>query len=132
MRFTENEDVSKFARGIIEFYHRFYIDVAGEAGCPLHDPLAMGICIDRDFVSKIQPCNLRVVQNSEQYLPTGRTASFSEELIRGQTIVEKRKGVIAKGIKPNVDVCLIAKSDEFLDFFADTIAESKYGQTYKK
>lgn len=120
--FSNNGEVSRFAKTIIKFYQKFYINVAGETGCPLHDPLAMGICIDKNFVSEVQPMNINVVQQSELYYPSGRACSTLEELIRGQTIVERRKGVLAKGLEPNVRVCLKAKSKEFLDFFAKTLS----------
>lgn len=121
--FSNNGKVARFAEDIIKFYHKFYINVDGEAGCPLHDPLAMGICIDKNFVSEVQPMNIHVVQKSELYYPRGRPDSTLEELIRGQIIVERRKVVLAKGLEPNVRVCLKAKSKEFLDFFAKTLSE---------
>lgn len=120
-RFNDDGEISTFIRGIVEFYHEFYINVAGEDGCPLHDPLAMGICIDKNFVSEIKPKNLNVVRQSESYLPRGRIGSFSEELIRGQIIAERRKGILANGLKPNVNVCMGIKSEEFLNFFAETL-----------
>lgn len=120
-RFKDDGKISTFIREIVEFYHDFYIEIAGEDGCPLHDPLAMGICIDKNFVSEIEPENLNVVRQSETYLPRGRIGSFSEELIRGQIIAEGRKGIRKNGLKPNVNVCLGIKSEEFLDFFAETL-----------
>lgn len=120
-RIKDDGGISTFIREIVEFYHEFYIKKAGEDGCPLHDPLAMGICIDKNFASEIEPENLNVVRQSESYLPRGRIGSFSEELIRGQIIAERRKGILANGLKPNVNVCLGIKSEEFLDFFAETL-----------
>jgi len=123
-RFPDTEEVSRFVKDIVRFYHRFYINVAGEKGCPLHDPLAMGICIYGDFVTEIQPMNVNVVQQSESYMQIGRMSSTSAELIRGQTIAERINGASAKELMPNVNVCLKVNKEKFLDFFAKTLTNS--------
>lgn len=113
--------VTQFVSEIVEPYQRNYIAKAGAYGCPLHDPLAMGICSNKGLVFKVPMCVL-VVENSES--KTNKEAivhSLGCELIRGQTIAERRKGAIKTGIKPNVDVCINVKSREFIDYFIRTL-----------
>lgn len=123
-RFPDTEEVSRFVKDIVRFYHKFYMGVAGEEGCPLHDPLAMGVCIDKAFMTEIQPMNVNVVKSSELYKQISKMSSTSQELIRGQTIAERRKGASARELKHNVDVCLKVKREKFLDFFAKTLTNS--------
>lgn len=113
--------VTQFVNEIVEPYQRNYIAKAGEYGCPLHDPLAMGICADKGLVFKV-PMYVLVVENSESKINKEAIVdSPGCELIRGQTIAEKRKGAIKRGIKPNVDVCINVKSQEFMDYFIRTL-----------
>ncbi|MCL0097263.1 nucleoside hydrolase, partial [Dehalococcoidia bacterium] len=113
--------VTKFVHEIVETYQRNYIAKAGEYGCPLHDPLAMGICTNKGLVFKV-PMYVLVVENSESKINKKAIVdSPSCELIRGQTIAERRKGAIRIGIKPNVDVCINVKSQEFIDYFIRTL-----------
>lgn len=121
-RFPDTGEVSRFVKEIIKHYNKFYINI-GEKGCPLHDPLAMGICIDKNFVTEFQPMKVYIGEEFESYLHEGRISLPSEELIRGQTIVERIKGEVAGELDTNANVCLKVNSEKFLDFFAKTLTE---------
>lgn len=85
-------DIAEFYMGA---YESFY---PGIGGCALHDPLAVGVAIDRSLV-EAQPMRVTVVTEGEQ---TGRTVgSFEGE--------------------PKINVCLKVDADRFLAHFMDRI-----------
>jgi purine nucleosidase len=89
-----------FVHKIVKFYYKFYMDRIGFKGCPLHDPLAMGVLINPSFV-QTKSLSLRVITTSEQK--------------RGHIEVDNTKA------KPTTNVCLKVDSKKFLKFVIDTI-----------
>lgn len=77
---------------------------SGFLGAPLHDPLAMGFCIDRSFL-ELQPMHVRV-ETSGTYT-------------RGACVPEERPWM---HMRPNVKVALGVGSERFLDYFKKTVS----------
>lgn len=93
----------RLAKSILQTYVRRYMD-EGLRGSPLHDPLAMGYCLDETFL-RLRPMFLRVET----------TGTFT----RGACVPEKRA---MERRRPNVSVALGVDSERFLDYFGDTIS----------
>ena len=93
----------KFVKSIITKYMRVSID-KGSIGSPLHDPLAMGFCLDRTFL-KLRPMHLRVESNGIY--------------TRGACVPEERSWV---NIRPNASVALDVDSGRFLDYFKRVVS----------
>ena len=94
----------RLIKSIIPKYHSGYIG-NGLPGGPLHDPLAMGFCIEEDFLD-LRPMFVRVET----------TGAYT----RGACIPEERPWVHRP---PNVRVALGVDSERFLDYFRRTASE---------
>ena len=79
------------------------MDVVGFPGCPLHDPLAVGYVIKPSIFEK-KEISARVETEGEN--------------ARGMLVLEERPGKYAKS---NASFCTDVKSEEFLDYFIDTM-----------
>jgi inosine-uridine nucleoside N-ribohydrolase len=90
-------------RSMVLAYQRGY-GGSGFPGAPLHDPLAMGYCLDRTFL-QLTPMFLRVE-------PAGAYT-------RGACVPEERRG---EHPTPDVRVALGVDSRRFLDFFKATVS----------
>jgi len=87
-----------------DFYMDFYeTSNPGIGGCPLHDPLAVGMAIDSSFCKTEK---LPVEVDTEGILSTGRT-------------ICDRRAMPAK--PPNVNVCLEVDADRFLAHFLSRV-----------
>ena len=91
----------RLVRSIVGRYQKGYAD-SGLAGSPLHDPLAMGFCIDPTFL-RLRPMYLRVET----------TGTYT----RGACVTEGRPWM---NIKPNVRVAVGVDSRRFLEYFKRT------------
>ncbi len=91
------------AKSVLGKYQREYV-ASGFRGAPLHDPLAMGFCIDRTFL-ELQPMHVRV-ETSGTYT-------------RGACVPEERPWMHRR---PNVKVALGVDSERFLDYFKKTVS----------
>ncbi|MDA4114254.1 MAG: nucleoside hydrolase [Thaumarchaeota archaeon] len=94
----------RLIRSIVPKYHSGYIGT-GLPGGPLHDPLAMGFCIEQDFLD-LRPLFVRVET----------TGVYT----RGACVPEERPWVQRP---PNVEVALGVDSERFLDYFKRTASE---------
>ncbi len=91
----------RLVKSIVGRYQKGYAD-SGLAGSPLHDPLAMGFCIDATFL-KLQPMYLRV-ETSGAYT-------------RGACVPEERPWMHKRA---NVRVATGVDSRRFLEYFKKT------------
>ncbi|WP_430541089.1 nucleoside hydrolase [Sporosarcina thermotolerans] len=92
-------DESRFYADMTDFYIQAYETFEpGFGGCALHDPLAVGVAIDPDFVKR-EEWNVKVVLDGEE---TGRTVASAEG-------------------EPKVQVCTEVKAEQFLDHFLGRI-----------
>ena len=94
----------RLVRSIVGRYQKGYAD-SGLAGSPLHDPLAMGYCIDATFL-ELQPMLLRVET----------TGTYT----RGACVPEERSWV---NMKPNVRVAVGVDSRRFVEYFKRTASK---------
>ncbi|SDY07170.1 purine nucleosidase [Evansella caseinilytica] len=90
---------SRFLADISKFYIDFYMRENGLAGCGLHDPLAVGVAIDQEFV-KTEPLYVRVDLGEE----IGKTY----EVGRGEE-------------QSLIDVALEVDAEKFKDHFMQMI-----------
>ncbi len=93
----------RLAKSILQTYVRRYIH-DGLLGSPLHDPLAMGYCLDRTFL-RLRPMFLRV--------------ETTGEYTRGACVPEERA---LEDRRPNANVALGVDHERFLDYFGETIS----------
>ncbi len=87
----------------------------GFAGSPLHDPLAVGVAIDRSLV-KTQPMRVDVEVRGE--LTRGETVANRHNL--RETSVEKGDRRVVQGVErvePNAEVSVDVDAERFLQLF---------------
>nr|WP_240353162.1 nucleoside hydrolase [Cohnella algarum] len=95
----KDPELGGFLAEVTEFYIGFYETIhPGKGGCGLHDPLAVGVAVNPDFVTT-EMLNVQVLLNEEEL---GRTAELPDG-------------------KPNLRVCVGVKAQEFLEHFADRV-----------
>lgn len=88
-------DDARFYADMTDFYIQAYETFEpGFGGCALHDPLAVGVAIDPEFVKK-EEWNVKVVLEGDE---TGRTVASAEG-------------------EPKVQVCTEVKAEQFLNHF---------------
>ena len=92
----------KFVKSIISKYVRAEL-AAGRKGGPLHDPLAMGYCIDNTFV-KLKPAFVRVETQ-------GR-------FTRGACVTEERPWV---NVTPNLSYAFDVDASRFVNYFKKAV-----------
>lgn len=93
-----------FIRRITDFYMDFYREIENLDGCYLHDPLAVGVAIDRGFVGTRK---MKV------------DVETKGEITRGESVADFRP---FNGIVPNADVCVSVDSARFVDFFTGRVS----------
>ena len=95
---------------MIEYYFRAYQGkMTGIAGCPLHDPLAVGIAVDRSLATVLPLC-LTVDTEGPSI---GRTVGDVERLAEPQ---------------PNVQVCIGVDGGRYVDSFMEVLKSLVGGQ----
>ncbi|MGJ9385719.1 nucleoside hydrolase [Salipaludibacillus sp. CF4.18] len=85
-----------------DYFERYY-ERNGVEGCALHDPLAIGVALDKKIVT------------TERYFVDVETRS---ELCDGQTVCDFQHRLEKK---PNVNVCLEVDSEAFLNLFIENL-----------
>ncbi|WP_040227029.1 nucleoside hydrolase [Bhargavaea cecembensis] len=93
----------RFVKESTAHYMKRFEELTGLRACAMHDPLAVGVALDRSFVW------------TERLHVDVETSST---LCDGQTVCDFSNWT---GKEPNVDVCLEADSDRFIDFLVETI-----------
>ena len=99
----ENTPSGKFVKSIIAHYQKASLG-SGVRGSHLHDPLAMGYCIDKTFLT-LNPAFIRV-ETEGKYT-------------RGECVPEERSWV---KITPNVNFAQDVDVNRFIDYFKKTIS----------
>ena len=103
---SANTPVTRFVDKIITHYMEFYKNVVGVNGCGMHDPLAVGVAIDRSLVKTRK---LFVTVETRGEFTTGETVGD----LRGS-----KEGLVHP---PNMDVCIDVDADRFIRSFIDVI-----------
>jgi purine nucleosidase len=98
-------DVGEFVQVSTAHYIDRYSKVNGVRACALHDPLAVGVAIDKS-----------IVQTRKLYVDV----ETRSELCDGQTVCDFQNRL---NRKPNVDVCLQVDQDKFLDMFVRSLQQ---------
>ena len=89
---------------ISRHYMKFYKETRGIDGCVMHDPLAVGVAIDKTLVKK-EKASVSVETKGE--LTLGKTVANLGKNDRGRPL--------------NMEVCLDVDSDRFIHTFVDAL-----------
>ena len=79
---------------------------SGDAACPLHDPLAVGVAIDPSFVR---------TERFEADVETGG------ELTTGMLVADRRKAKAPSGFDGRIQGCVEVSAERFVKFFLDRV-----------
>lgn len=112
--------VAAAAAGMIGHYLAFE-ESLGNAGAPLHDPLAVGLAIDKSFARKSQRMRIDVETKGE--LTYGQTVANRN--LRTLTFTDAGDHYEAgefKTVQPNAEVPLVVDGERFLRMFLERIA----------
>ncbi|MCB0173637.1 MAG: nucleoside hydrolase [Anaerolineae bacterium] len=98
--------VAQFIADCTEIYMAFYRDNEGFHGCYVHDPLAVGIMIDRGLA---QTERVHLVVETEGRFTTG------------MSLADRRDRRDEAGNPPNVEVCLDVDTERFWPMFDELL-----------
>lgn len=98
--------VAEFAGKAITYYMNSASEAINRSGCPLHDPLAIGVAIDRS-----------IIETKEFYVDVETKC----EKTRGKTIADIQTTHMISKRKPNMDVCLEVDCKRFLEIFVESL-----------
>ncbi len=104
-----DQDILPFAQFIAdctEIYMAFYRDNEGFYGCYVHDPLAVGVAIDRALV-KTEPVYM-VVETEGRFTT-------------GMSLADRRDRRDEESYPPNVEVCLDVDTERFRRMFDELL-----------
>ncbi|HTG69130.1 MAG TPA: nucleoside hydrolase [Candidatus Udaeobacter sp.] len=100
----KNTRIGHLLADMTEFYIGAYEDFyPGIGGCALHDPLAVGVAINPDFVKTV-PMHVQVDVEGVHSL--------------GRTVGDRR---MKPDAEPNMDVCIEVDADRFLNHFLSRV-----------
>jgi purine nucleosidase len=91
--------IGTFVKKLVRFYYRSYIDRRGFIGCPLHDPLAVGVAIDSSFVDT-EKMGIRIEVSGTK---------------RGMSCLSNTIGEM------DINVCTGVRSKEFIKYFIEVM-----------
>ncbi|MFC7394957.1 nucleoside hydrolase [Scopulibacillus cellulosilyticus] len=97
----EGSDVGNFVKDSTAHYINDFYKKNGIKACALHDPLAVGVTLDKSLVK------------TEKFFVDVETKS---ELCDGQTVCDFHNKL---GKEPNIDVCLEVDHEKFIRMFID-------------
>jgi purine nucleosidase len=101
-----NARAGRFLADVSEMYFAVGAARRGEPLCPLHDPLAVGVAIDRSFV---------------------RTQTFAADvevdgpLTQGMLVADRRKHNAPSELRGRIDACVEVEADRFVKFFLSRV-----------
>lgn len=113
----KNRELKKFLIDSLEFYQSYCIKNSKLKGCPLHDPLAIGECIDPTFTEK-KDLILKVIDEEMNYKSAGNQ---NKNLTRGKMILRSEFPHLFSGNRPKIRTCLKVDSHRFLKYFTKTL-----------
>ena len=100
-----DERVAQFIVDVSRKYFEVSLQLRGLSGCPLHDPLAVGVAIDRGFVAL------------EHFAADVETEG---RLTAGMLVTDRRKRVVRAGA-PSIQAAVDVDADRFVEFFLQRI-----------
>lgn len=98
-------DVGSFVQTCTRHYIDRYSQVNGIRACAMHDPLAVGVAIDKN-----------IVQTRKLYVDV----ETRSELCDGQTVCDFQNRLKRT---PNIDVCLEIDSERFMNMFVEALKQ---------
>lgn len=98
--------VAQFIADCTEIYMAFYRDNEGFYGCYAHDPLAIGVTIDRDLVT-----------TESVYMVVETEGRFTT----GMSLADRRDRRDEESNPPNVEACLNVDTERFLQMFDELL-----------
>ena len=111
--------LGEFVAKIGDFYIGFS-ERLGFEGSDLHDPLAVGMAIDKTLATKLQPMHVDVETKGE--LTYGETVANRDLLLEATKDVGDRKIVVDfQKVKPNAEVPLVVDGDRFVKMFLQRV-----------
>jgi purine nucleosidase len=116
----ENKKLKSFLIDSISYYQDYCITHSELEGCPLHDPLAIGECIDDTFTQK-KPYQLKVGQKNDSQIIQDIHTNNKRNLAPGEIINSKDYSNFFNNNRPEIDVCLKVESTRFINYFLQNI-----------
>lgn len=114
--------VGRFVAEIGDFYLRFS-EKLGFDGTSLHDPLAVGVAIDKSFAKELRPMHIDVETKGE--LTYGETVAnrnlYLEEV---EDLGDRFRLTHFPRVEPNAEVPLVIDAERFLAFFLERLTQS--------
>lgn len=112
--------IAKAVASMAEFYIAFN-ERAGRSGASLHDPLAVGLAIDKNFATEMKPMRIDVETRGEHTY--GMTVA-NRNLIQRELVDAGDHDELgeARQIRPNAEVPLVIDQERFVHFFLNRIA----------
>jgi inosine-uridine nucleoside N-ribohydrolase len=98
--------IAKAIAGMAGFYIRVY-ESRGRPGAFLHDPLAVGMAIDKSLATKMQPMRVDIETKGE--------------FTYGMTVANRTLRVAGKTVQPNAEVPLVVDGERFVRMFLDRV-----------
>lgn len=99
----QGSSIGEFVKDSTEHYINRYFELNGIRSCAMHDPLAVGIALDRTLVKTVK-----------HYVDV----ETKSELCDGYTMCDF-KNMLKK--EPNADVCLEVDSERFINMLVETL-----------
>ncbi|MEZ7172783.1 nucleoside hydrolase [Sporosarcina sp. OR05] len=97
--------IRDFVKDSTNHYMNRYMELTGKRACSMHDPLAVGVALDKSLV-RTEKLYVDVETNSD--------------LCDGQTVCDFKNWTKKE---PNVDVCLEVDSERFISTLIDTLSK---------
>jgi purine nucleosidase len=116
----ENKKLKRFLIDSISFYQDYCISHSELEGCPLHDPLAIGECIDDSFTEK-KSYQLKVGQINDSLIIQDIQTNNERNLAPGEIITSKDYSNLFNNNRPEIDVCVKVDSSRFLTYFLQNL-----------
>lgn len=112
----ENKELKRFLIDSIRFYQEYCIKHSELEGCPLHDPLAIGECINDSFTEK-KAYQLKVGQKNDSQIIQDIQTYKTRNLTPGEIISSKTYLDFFNQNRPEIDVCVKVDSKRFINYF---------------
>ncbi len=100
------DPAGRFLADVSELYFRVALERRGRASCSLHDPLAVGVAIDRTFV---------------------KTETFQADvesegpLTQGMLVTDRRSHSAPSELGGRIEACIDVEAERFVNFFLDRV-----------
>jgi purine nucleosidase/pyrimidine-specific ribonucleoside hydrolase len=105
-RKKSSNPAGRFVADISELYFSGALKRRGRAACALHDPLAVGVAIDRSFVT---------TQSFQADIET------EGPLTQGMLVADRRTYDAPSELQGRIEACMEVESDRFVEFFLSRV-----------